>query len=206
MRANVSGASLILCLLASAGALLPVSQSTSAPRREEKAQRSQPRRAESTERKAETFSIVIKKSERKLYLYGSGQRLLKTYRIALGNNPQGHNQRQGDGARPEGAYYITHKNPRSNYYLSLGLSYPNRADADAGLKRGLITPAQHQAIARAIQAGGKPPQNTRLGGDIFIHGGGVQGDWTLGCIALENENIKELFDQLPVNTPVQILP
>ena len=160
----------------------------------------------------EQFSILIKKSERKLYLYGSGQRLLKTYRIALGSHPTGTKKKQGDGATPEGDYYITHKNPRSNYYLSLGLSYPNIVDADDGLKRGLITKSEHQAITSAIKESGKPPQNTQLGGDIFIHGGGagklmgLYRDWTLGCIALENEDIKELFDQLPVKTPVKIMP
>lgn len=155
--------------------------------------------------RAEQFSILIKKGERKLYLY-DGQRLLKTYRIALGGSPKGTKKRQGDGATPEGDYYITHKNARSNFYLSLGLSYPNVADADAGLTSGLITRAEHQAIVRAIKQGGKPPQNTRLGGDIFIHGGGVTNDWTLGCVALENQNIKELFDLVPVKTPVKIVP
>ena len=154
----------------------------------------------------ERFSILVKKRERKLYLFGSGQRLLKTYRIALGSQPTGTKKKQGDGATPEGDYYITHKNPRSNYYLSLGLSYPNIADADEGLKRGLLTKPEHQAIASAIKEGDKPPQNTQLGGDIFLHGGGVSRDWTLGCIALENADIKELFDKLPVKTPVKIMP
>lgn len=163
-------------------------------------------RGEEKKKVEERFSIVIKKSERQLYLYDGGQRPLKTYRIALGPHPTGTKKKQGDGATPEGDYYITHKNPRSNYYLSLGLSYPNLADADDGLKRGLITKAEHQAIASAIKERGKPPQNTPLGGDIFIHGGGVGRDWTLGCIALENPDIKELFDKLPVKTPVKIMP
>lgn len=162
-----------------------------------------------------TYRILVKKSERKLYLYqrdNGREKLFKTYPVALGNNPAGHKQRQGDGATPEGDYYITHKNPKSNYYLSLGVSYPNIQDADAGLKAGLITKAQHEAIAAAIRAQAKPPQNTRLGGDIFIHGGGAGKlfgqvrDWTLGCVALENEDIKELFDLLPVKTPIKIVP
>lgn len=161
------------------------------------------------------YRILVKKSERKLYLYrieNGGEKLAKTYQIALGNNPTGHKKRQGDGATPEGDYYITHKNPKSNYYLSLGVSYPNIKDADAGLKSGLITQAQYTAITSAINSKAKPPQNTKLGGDIFIHGGGagkllgLMRDWTLGCVALENEDIKELFDLLPVKTPVKILP
>lgn len=161
------------------------------------------------------YRILVKKSERKLYLFrkeNGSEKLAKTYNIALGNNPTGHKKRQGDGATPEGEYYITHKNPRSNFYLSLGVSYPNIQDADAGLKSGLITLAQHKTITSAIQSKAKPPQNTRLGGDIFIHGGGtgkllgLVRDWTLGCVALENEDIKELFELLPVKTPVNILP
>src|SRR5262245_18930972 len=159
--------------------------------------------------------ILIKKGERKLYLdrEEKGQeKLLKTYQIALGNNPTSAKHKQGDGATPEGDYYITHKNARSKFYLSLGVSYPNGADADKGLKDGLITKSEHQAIASAMRAGSKPPQNTKLGGDIFIHGGGagklfgIVRDWTLGCVALENDEIKELFELIPVKTPVRILP
>jgi murein L,D-transpeptidase YafK len=131
---------------------------------------------------------------------------LKTYAIALGHNPTGHKQRQGDGATPEGDYYLTHKNAKSKFYLSLGLSYPNVRDADEGLQQGLITKAEHAAIASAIAQQEKPPQHTKLGGDIFIHGGGTARDWTLGCVALENEEIKELFELLPVHTPVKIVP
>ena len=163
----------------------------------------------SSEAAENSYRILIKKSERKLYLYetsGGKERLRKTYQIALGNTPTGHKRQQGDGRTPEGEYYITHKNPKSNYYLSLGVSYPNISDAETGLKNGLITKSQHEAIIAAIRAKSKPPQNTKLGGDIFIHGGGKANDWTLGCVALENEDIKELFDLLPVKTPVKIVP
>ena len=153
-----------------------------------------------------TYQLVVKKSERKLYLYNDQQKLLKTYKIALGFNPVGTKTRQGDGATPEGEYYLTHKNPKSNYYLSLGVSYPNIKDAASGLQRKLISPAQHDAIVAAIKAQAKPLQNTKLGGDIFIHGGGNTSDWTLGCVALENKDIKELFDLLPVKTPIKIEP
>jgi murein L,D-transpeptidase YafK len=153
--------------------------------------------------------LLVKKGERKLYVYqfeNGKERLLKTYKIALGSSPTGTKRQQGDGATPEGDYYITHKNSRSKFYLSLGLSYPNTNDAIAGMKRGLITKTQYEAIINAINKKEKPPQNTKLGGDIFIHGGGTGSDWTLGCVALENDGIKELFDMLPVKTPVKIVP
>lgn len=161
-------------------------------------------------RKGETqHRIMVKKSERKLYLYqvdNGKEKLVKTYKIALGSSPKGAKMQEGDGATPEGDYYITHKNSRSKYYLSLGLSYPNISDANVGLKKGLIGKPEYQAIVDAINRREKPPQNTRLGGDIFIHGGGTGSDWTLGCVALGNDGIKELFDLLPVNTPVRIVP
>lgn len=155
---------------------------------------------------AASYKLVVKKAERKLYLYNDHQKLLKMYKIALGPHSVGTKTKQGDGATPEGDYYLTHKNPKSNYYLSLGVSYPNSKDAQSGLQRKLITQAQYDAIVTAINAQAKPPQNTRLGGDIFIHGGGNSSDWTLGCVALENKDIKELFDLLPVKTPVRIEP
>ncbi|HKX29546.1 MAG TPA: L,D-transpeptidase family protein [Blastocatellia bacterium] len=155
------------------------------------------------------YRVLVKKGERKLYLHrteSGNEKLVKVYPIVLGNHPVGPKHQQGDGATPEGNYYITHKNPRSKFYLSLGLSYPNSSDADAGLKKSLITQAEYRAILEALRKQEKPPQNTRLGGDIFIHGGGTGNDWTLGCIALENNEIKELFDLLPVRTPVMIVP
>ena len=76
----------------------------------------------------------------------------------------------------------------------------------AACATSLISRAQHDAIVRAIKRKATPPQNTALGGDIYIHGNGASSDWTWGCVALENEDIKELFDAVPVGTPVTIKP
>ena len=135
-----------------------------------------------------------------------GKKLSKTYKIALGFNPVGTKTNQGDGATPEGDYYLTHKNPKSKFYLSLGVSFPNSKDAATGLKNKLISQTEHNAIVAAINNQQKPPQNTKLGGDIFLHGGGTSSDWTWGCVALSNEDIKELFDLLPLKTPIKIEP
>ena len=70
----------------------------------------------------------------------------------------------------------------------------------------LISKAQHDQIARAIRDGTCPPWNTGLGGEVFIHGNGSSSDWTLGCVALDNENMKELFAVIPKGTPVKIKP
>lgn len=149
--------------------------------------------------------IVVKKSARRLYLY-SDERVVRTYRIGLGFNPVGDKKTEGDGCTPEGAFYIYTKNPLSNYHLSLGLSYPNNEDAERGLRDRLITKAQYNQIKRAMQNGTAPPQTTRLGGQIYIHGNGSRTDWTLGCIALENEEMKELFDAVPIGINITVEP
>src|SRR5262245_53233262 len=149
--------------------------------------------------------IVVYKRERKLEFY-SDQKLLRTYRVGLGFNPVPDKQRAGDGATPEGDFYIFVKNNKSAYYLSLGVSYPNAEDAARGLRDGLITKAQHDAIVEAIRNKTAPPQYTKLGGLIYIHGHGAKSDWTWGCVALENDDIKELYDAVSVGTPVTIKP
>jgi lipoprotein-anchoring transpeptidase ErfK/SrfK len=147
--------------------------------------------------------VVVSKSKRQLLLYAGGA-IVRTYRIALGANPVDDKVRQGDRATPEGDFYICVKNARSNFYLSLGLSYPNAEDAARGLRDKLITRAEYGRIVRALQSKKRPPWDTALGGEIFIHGGGTDGDWTWGCVALANADIRELFDALPLGTSVRI--
>ena len=149
--------------------------------------------------------ILVRKGQRRLLLFSDGK-LVRTYRIGLGLSPSGDKVRAGDRRTPEGEFYIFTRNDRSAFYLSLGLSYPNAAHAERGLRDGLITRAQYDAITRALRAKKAPPQNTRLGGDIYIHGNGAQSDWTWGCVALENEDMRELFDAVSVGTPVAIEP
>lgn len=162
--------------------------------------------------------LEVDKSDRLMRLVISGK-TVKTYVIALGINPDIKRERRGDCATPEGDYYVCEKNPRSQYYLSLKLAYPNLLDARRGLKEGLIDRRTYSAIERAISRGHTPPMDTKLGGDICIHGGGTGYldkssnppvieiyDWTQGCIALGKAEIKELFDLLPVGTKVHIDP
>lgn len=147
--------------------------------------------------------VVVEKGARRLRLY-AGRELVRVRRIALGFEPSGDKVKQGDGRTPEGDFYVCMKNDKSKFYLSLGLSYPNAEDAERGLRDGLITRAQADSITRAVRAGRCPAWNTALGGEIFVHGGGTASDWTFGCVALENPEIKELFDALPAGTPVRI--
>lgn len=136
--------------------------------------------------------LVVLKSKRKMMAY-SGEKLLKTYRIALGKNPIGHKEFEGDMKTPEGVYTINDRNLNSNYFKNLGVSYPNEADK-----------------AHAAQLGKSP------GGEIKIHGqpngktnwGTLQSmrDWTHGCIAVTNSDMDELFNRVKENAEIEIRP
>ena len=136
--------------------------------------------------------IVVVKSARTLTLENNG-RAFKTYKVALGGQPVGAKERQGDHKTPEGEYVVDAKNAQSQFYMALHLSYPNATDR-----------------ARARSLGVNP------GGDVEIHGLGKQYgwvgarhrlvDWTDGCIAVTNEEIQEIFETVPVGTKVEIRP
>ena len=134
--------------------------------------------------------IVVNKGARRMYLLNN-QTVLKSYDIGLGNAPIGHKQFEGDGKTPEGVYFIDRFNPRSQYHLSVGVSYPAERDA---------------AFAEAL---GRQP-----GGDIFIHGWGPEGnalapkrrDWTAGCIAVKDEEIEEIYAMVRGGIPIIINP
>ncbi len=149
--------------------------------------------------------IIVKKAERKLYLYANGK-LVRTYRVGLGTSPVGDKIKEGDRRTPEGDFYIFTKNDKSAFYLSLGLSYPNAVHARRGLRDGLINRVQYDSIISALSQKKAPPQNTPLGGEIYIHGNGSSRDWTWGCVALEDRDIRELFNAVSVGTPVTIRP
>jgi len=131
--------------------------------------------------------VLVNKSERRMYLL-AGEKVVKKYRVNLGFEPNGHKTEKGDGRTPEGLYWINRSNYNSRYYLSLGISYPNADDRK-----------------RAKAAGVDP------GGDIFIHGGprykGEGGkDWTAGCIAVSDRQMKWIFSMVKVGTPIYINP
>lgn len=150
-------------------------------------------------------SIVIRKKQRTVELY-DGEKLIKTYQMVLGFAPEGDKEREGDGKTPEGSFYVFAKNPKSKFHLSIGLSYPSTEDAERGLVSGLIGRAERDSIVRAVRERRMPPQKTGLGGEIYIHGGGVESDWTWGCIALKNEDIEEIYEIVGVGSAVTILP
>jgi murein L,D-transpeptidase YafK len=157
--------------------------------------------------------ITVAKRSRQLSLL-SGPELVRAYPIALGRNSEADKSLEGDEATPLGEFYICAKNPRSRYFLSLCISYPNAEDAERGLAAGLISADEHAQILDAVNTRRMPPQKTRLGGEIYIHGhghshshgNGGEPRGTRGCIALNDADMQDLYDRVSMGSPVIIVP
>jgi|ERR1700690_4554090 len=136
--------------------------------------------------------IVIVKSDRTMTLM-SGERAMRTYKVALGKNPVGPKTRSGDHKTPEGLYVVDAKKSQSRFHLALHISYPNQSDRERAQR-----------------------ENVNPGGDVEIHGienglgwiGGLHRrvDWTDGCIAVTDSEIDEVWKAVVVGTPVEIRP
>jgi len=127
-------------------------------------------------------SIVVQKARRQMAVLHDND-VLAGFQIDLGFAPVGPKQVQGDGRTPEGVYRINRRNPNSEYHLSLGISYPDVND-----------------VVRA-QAMGQP-----VGGDIFIHGTPRRFrnrvDWTMGCIAVTDPEVEQIYAMVSDGTPI----
>lgn len=136
--------------------------------------------------------VVVHKAKRQMQLL-SGEEVIKTYSISLGDNPIGHKVQEGDERTPEGDYVIDYRNTKSRYHLSLHISYPNEKDKENAKKLG-VSP----------------------GGDIMIHGSPnnfqwseiiLQNmDWTNGCIAITNKEIEEFGKLVKNGTAISLYP
>ncbi|MBT1445766.1 L,D-transpeptidase family protein [Shewanella sp. JM162201] len=136
--------------------------------------------------------VVVDKSASKMEVFFRGK-LIKSYRIAMGDNPQGHKQKEGDQRTPQGRYTLDFKKADSAYYRSIHISYPNEED-----------------VLRARALGIKP------GGAIMIHGQDPKNpmtpeeaqkfNWTNGCIAVTNNEMDELWQLIDPGTPIEIWP
>lgn len=149
--------------------------------------------------------IVIEKARRTLTLF-DGADIVFTCPIALGRVPEGAKGAQGDGRTPEGRYTVCLVKEQGKYGRSLGLSYPNPDDAAKALADGRIDEATHQAVLLAHKEGRRPPWGSPLGGEIYLHEGGSQSDWTAGCIALDTPGMDALWPHRQAVETVQILP
>ncbi len=135
--------------------------------------------------------LIVSKKQRTLSLLHKGK-IFKTYNIALGFTPHGHKQEEGDGKTPEGLYTIDWRQHSNSVYKSLHISYPSSQDK---LKAGKA--------------------NRSPGGAIMIHGLGIykrfgkthyKSNWTLGCVAVTDEEMDEIWTLVPNGTPIEILP
>jgi len=134
--------------------------------------------------------IHIIKHQRKMFLIAENE-TIKTYSIALGKSPTGAKQFEGDNKTPEGEYIIYHKSTKSEFYKSLGISYPNENEKKYAQTQGKIA-----------------------GGQIRIHGFkhdftgdqtlGKQTDWTAGCIAVTNAEMDEIYELVDIGVKILI--
>lgn len=150
--------------------------------------------------------ILIEKEKRCLSVFNAeGQRLLH-YRVALGKAPVGHKKCEGDGKTPEGAYFVCLKRENGKYGYSLGLSYPSLIDANLAVSEGRLDAGLLHLFETAEREMKRPPWGTPLGGEIYIHGGGCESDWTAGCIALADSDMKQLYALIDHGARVTITP
>lgn len=150
--------------------------------------------------------ITIEKSLRRLTLSGPDGAVLLRCRAALGREPAGHKQAEGDGRTPEGRYYICLKRKTGKYGPALGLSYPSLTDVRLAVAEGRLDASLLPLFEDAERAQKRPPWGTPLGGEIYIHGGGAAADWTAGCIALEQADMDRLFALCAEGDEALILP
>lgn len=134
--------------------------------------------------------VKVDKSANKMYLM-DGKTIIKEYHIALGKNPKGHKQQEGDKRTPEGIYTLDYKKEDSAFYRSMHISYPNKNDIENAKKRG-VSPGGF------IMIHGQP---NRLG---WLSTMNQNVNWTDGCIALTNKEMDEFMNLVAVGTKIQI--
>jgi murein L,D-transpeptidase YafK len=162
---------------------------------------------------AGTVYLEVYKSNKELIVKDE-ETILKKYRIATGRGGAGTKTKMGDKKTPIGQYKILEFRDNSRFHFFMQINYPNPIDAWYGYKNNLIDGKEFKEIIKASTTNELPPQNTRLGGYLGLHGIGEttsdkmtiheRQDWTEGCIALTNEEISELRQFVSIGTSVLI--
>ncbi len=136
--------------------------------------------------------ILVEKAKRQLHLLSNGV-AFRTFKIALGFAPDGDKEQEGDQKTPEGYYTLDGRNPDSDYFLSIHISYPNSADRVEATKKGMQPGGQ-------IMIHGQPNQPT------YSPAYYAREDWTNGCIAVSNSDMIDIWLMTPNSVPIEILP
>jgi murein L,D-transpeptidase YafK len=136
--------------------------------------------------------VVVRKADRKLQLMKDGE-AFRTFDIALGIAPFGHKEEEGDNRTPEGTYWLDLRNPRSDYFLSIRISYPDERDRSSARQKGVNPGGQ-------IMIHGQPNRPTYSAAYYR------QADWTNGCIAVSNSDMIDIWLMTPKRVPIEILP
>lgn len=136
--------------------------------------------------------IVVEKEKRKLHLI-SGDRIFRTFNIALGSSPVGDKEKEGDFKTPEGRYTLDTRNPNSDFFLSIHVSYPSSRDRREAREKGVSPGGQ-------IMIHGQPNDPTYSAAYYKTQ------DWTNGCIAVSNSDIIDIWLMAPNDIPIEILP
>ncbi len=161
---------------------------------------------------AEDKVWLLVDTDKKIIQVMRGYQLIESYeKISLGRNGAGHKQQSGDDITPIGRYKITSINDKSHFKIFLGINYPSVYDAGSAMYSERISMAEYLQIMQAHREGKMPPQTTKLGGYLGIHGVGsgnikIQGlfDWTHGCIAVSNRQIEQLRKWVYLGMRVEI--
>ncbi len=136
--------------------------------------------------------VLVRKSERRMYLM-RGDEILRSYRISLGLRPEGSKERAGDYRTPEGSYRLARRNPNSDYFLSIQVSYPGPQDLERARRN-------HWNPGGSVMVHGQP--NLPRHPASFY----AREDWTDGCIALSNADMVEFWHLTRENMPIEIEP
>lgn len=147
-------------------------------------------------RAAVPVDLVVVVKRRRLLQLLYRDRVMRTYRVALGSNPVGHKRERGDGRTPEGLYRIDYKKPESKFNLALHVDYPNERDRAEAAARG-VDPGG------AIYIHGHPREASEL---AYFRLKFARDDWTDGCIALPDPAMAEIYDSVRAGTPILIRP
>lgn len=137
-------------------------------------------------------SVLVNKSDLKMYLLSKGKKV-KEYSIALGANPKGHKQQEGDERTPEGKYFLDYKKSDSSFYKAIHISYPNDLD-------------QAKAKEKGVSPGGLIMIHGQKNGLGWLSWASQSFNWTNGCIAVTNKEMDEIWSLVKVGTPIEIQP